>query len=188
VRTVVRVTLNPEEVVIATQIGMQKTNNSISGGLQTSYARGKGFDMYFTDINGYGAELAFCKIFNLFPDLTSHNRVGGYDAVLHDGTTVDVKQSKSLTTALRVKVGRKKLGDSALYALLVGELPTYTFIGFATEEAVFKSTNITKIYDKDHYTIPQENLLSVKQLLDYGIKIIRGEMVTQDEHERNDPR
>lgn len=178
--TGVRITLNPEECVIVAQIGMMKTNNSISGGLQTSWARAEGFNMYLTDINGYGAELAFCKMFNLCPDLTSHNRVGGFDAKLPDGTTVDVKQSRSLTTDLRVKCGRKKLGDSSLYALLVGGFPTYTFVGFTEESVVFESP-ITQVWEKDHYTVARDKLMPVQNLKEFGVINIFGDLVDPNE-------
>ena len=42
------------------------------------------------DIDGVGAEIAFCKMFNLYPDLQLAE-YPTHDAITHDGWSVDVK-------------------------------------------------------------------------------------------------
>ncbi|MHA2279902.1 MAG: hypothetical protein ACXAC5_03370 [Promethearchaeota archaeon] len=46
-----------------------------------------------TDIDGFGAEFAFCKLVNIMPDFTTEPRNGGIDCTLASGKTVDVKQT-----------------------------------------------------------------------------------------------
>ena len=40
---------------------------------------------------GFGAEVAFAKLLNTYPDLTTEPRSGGHDCVLPSGVRVDVK-------------------------------------------------------------------------------------------------
>ena len=89
---------------------------------------------------GFGAEVAFAKLLNTYPDLTTEPRVGGHDCVLPSGVRVDVKAVTRRTDHLIVPL--KKSRDVNLvdaYALMLCETwdhteqdihTDYTFVGW----------------------------------------------------------
>ena len=50
-----------------------------------------------TDLDGFGAEVAVAKAFNVYPDFSISPRSGGVDLIFTSGCTVDVKQTKYKT-------------------------------------------------------------------------------------------
>ena len=79
-----------------------------------------------TDLEGIAAEIAFCKIHNVYPDLNINARPAA-DCVLHDGTSVDVKATRYETG--RLLAVRWKKTNVDMFALMVGEFPTYRYAG-----------------------------------------------------------
>ena len=83
--------------------------------------------------NSYGGEVAFCRLFNLKPDTSTDEGYPPFDAVLPNGLTVDVKTTSVSNGMLIVK----DTGHTAdIYALMIGTLPTYTFMGFAARNEI----------------------------------------------------
>ncbi len=83
-----------------------------------------------TDLDGVGAEIAFCKLHNIYPNLEVTSADPAYDCVLSDGRTVDVKQTPRPAGRLLATLKKKKYSDMIdLFALMVGELPNYRFVG-----------------------------------------------------------
>lgn len=89
-----------------------------------------------TDLEGVGAELAFCKLFNVWPGRAfeggpppsaARGEDGGGDALLC-GWPVDVKATKYATGRL-LAVRWKRRGPGA-FALMVGAFPAYRLKGF----------------------------------------------------------
>ncbi len=161
-----KVSLTREEGRVVRAIAQLKTDNNIAANTKTSWDRGK--DPYEPDLQGYGAEVAFCKAANLFVDLSSNNRKGGIDCTLPDKTTVDVKWTSRPQHELFVKANRKKLGDAQVYVLLGGRFPDYEVIGFATEEEVFAAPVIKATY-AENYTLYEHQLHDPKELERYGV-------------------
>lgn len=92
----------------------------------------------FIEINSVGSELAFAKLFNVYPDLVIGERPY-FDFTLY-GKTVDVKCTHYEDGKLLVqKWSIKKQCD--LYALMVGALPEYYFKGFAISRDLFQDRN-----------------------------------------------
>jgi hypothetical protein len=89
----------------------------------------------FIDENGFGGELAFCKQFNLYPDLSIVPGGGDDlpDCTLRDGRRVDVKTTHRAGGNL---LARKIQPDIDVFVLVIGKLPTYTIVGWATREQV----------------------------------------------------
>jgi hypothetical protein len=80
-----------------------------------------------TAFQGVGAEIAFCKLFNLYPDLETGVH-GKFDVLSRSGAYIDVKTTEYPTGHLavhRFKVNKK----ADLYVLLVGVFPTYRCAG-----------------------------------------------------------
>lgn len=94
------------------------------------------------DVQGIGAEFAFAKLYNLFPPTNVKPRGGSADFVMN-GKTIDIKQSKYPNARLIVppyKLDDDKICDT--YVLATGELPTFTFRGFAKKEVICNPKNL----------------------------------------------
>ena len=109
------------------------------------------------EVNGMGAELAFCKAFNLWPDLTVGVRSGGGDALNQDGKSVDVKATPHVNGMLLVTPDKVEHGID-LYALVTGFMPYYNVIGYATRYEIFKKENMVDLGHGKSYGLPQEKL------------------------------
>ena len=109
------------------------------------------------DVNGMGAELAYCKAFNLWPDLTVSIRSGGADALTHDGKSIDVKSTPNVNGRLLVTPDKINHGID-LYVLVVGFIPFYKVIGYATHKEVFNPDNLLNLGHGSAYGLPQEKL------------------------------
>lgn len=109
-----------------------------------------------TEIDGLGAEMAYCKAFNLWPDLTVSVRSGGADAY-HNGKSIDVKHTAHINGMLLVTPDKSGKGTD-VYALVTGRLPNYCVIGYATSDEIFNETNKVDLGYGEAYGIPQEKL------------------------------
>jgi hypothetical protein len=80
-----------------------------------------------SELEGVAAELAFCRLFNVYPDLTVGDPDKGFDCIL-SGKTVDVKATKYSNGMLICVEWKTKVPD--YFALMTGTIPTYEFRGF----------------------------------------------------------
>lgn len=109
-----------------------------------------------TDLEGIGAELAYCKLKNLWPDLSYGHRPDE-DCVGHDGERIDVKATRWPNGRLIVAQWKRgKRPDK--YALMIGEFPTYRFAGEMEAEHVFMDGNLADLGHGEVYAIPQSRL------------------------------
>lgn len=92
-----------------------------------------------TDLEGIGAEIAFCKMHNIYPD-TAVGHTPLADAVLRDGSTVDVKATKYKTGHLIVAMWKKP--DIDYYALMIGSFPEYRYAGRVHPEQIMQQSRI----------------------------------------------
>ncbi len=114
---------------------------------------------YLTDLDGFGGEFAFCKLFNIYPDLevkvTSQDSDRG-DCLLNN-LKIDVKTTKYKTGKLICALWKNNEVD--YYALMVGEFPQYEFKGFAKSSEVKKEENIVNLGWGNLYAVGQEKLV-----------------------------
>jgi len=122
------------------------------------------------DVDGLGAEYAFCKLFNVMPDLTigirsAKNGEDGGDAILHNGLSVDVK-STSYETGRLISVPWKSTNSHVdLYCLMTGECPTYTFRGFYRREDLFLENNKLELRKGNiSYGVKQDKLKTLEEI------------------------
>lgn len=109
-----------------------------------------------TDLDGIGAELAFCKLFNVYPDLQVISR-SDHDAMLVNGLRVDVKTTRY--QAGRLLVRQHKQADPVdLYVLMVGEFPSFRCAGFASRESVFAPENLMDLGHGPTFVLAQGQL------------------------------
>lgn len=90
----------------------------------------------FRELNSVGAELAFCKMNNIYPDLDTEH-FGIEDCLLNDGRLVDVKSTTLEHGKLMVKAIARK-GKSDIFALIVGTFPRFRFAGWLPYDEVCK--------------------------------------------------
>lgn len=115
------------------------------------------FDM---NLNGFGAELAFCKLFKTEFDSTTNqyeNHFNKNDTVLNTGESVDVKTTKYKNGRLLVRLGKENKKVD-LYSLMIGEFPKFEFKGFAKYNDIIDSRNIIEIKGVPTYALTQEQL------------------------------
>jgi len=115
-----------------------------------------------TDTEGFGAEMAFCKLFNVFPDFSIKPRSSKEDkgdAILHvENGIVDVKSTCYKTGRLITPTWKNK-GSVDVYALMTGKFPTYEFRGFMKASTLMQKERIRDMgYGKDSYVAEQDEL------------------------------
>lgn len=120
-------------------------------------------DPYEIDLIGFGAELAFASVANVYPDLTTEVRKGTPDFIFGRGYKGDVKWTGMVNPHLLVKKEKKAVDPADLYVLMIGDYPIYELIGFALGEQVFNS-RITNYGFGDNYTVYIEELLKEFEL------------------------
>ncbi len=152
-----KVTLDESEIGLARMIASLRTCNNRVGKVQHN-VQIAGQDNFTNDLLGVCGEMVFAKTFNIYLDLCFHNRSGGHDLVLK-GKTVDVKTTARTNGKLVVPM-KKKRSPSEVYALVTGDLPTFTIRGYATADEVFSS-----VIDLGHgecYGLDQDQLHQFK--------------------------
>jgi hypothetical protein len=118
-------------------------------------------DKYDMEVNGIGAEIAFCKAANVYPDLTvatAANTRPVHDCVLNDKTW-DVKTTTRKDGQLLVrkyKADEGKLSD--YYVLVTGEMPEYTVVGYANKDKIIHRRNLIDLGYGLTYALPQNQL------------------------------
>jgi hypothetical protein len=122
-----------------------------------------------TDLEGFASEMAFGKIFNIYPDFLIQPKKAQFgeddgDFVLPSRKRVDVKSTKHKDGRLICVPWKEHTCD--YYCLMVGEFPTYTFKGFITHGELFKPyryINLGKMYT---YAANQYDLMELDEIED----------------------
>jgi hypothetical protein len=148
------ITLDATEQAIAEGLARRRFNAARKAGVANAKIGPQ--SNHLTDLEGIGSEFAFCKLFNLFPDLTVGARKGGHDCLL-DSFKVDVKSTKYKSGKLLARTS-KTLDDADIYALMIGEFPTYEFVGWSLNKELLKQENIINLGHGEGYGLTQNNL------------------------------
>lgn len=109
-----------------------------------------------TDEQGLAGEMAYCKMFNLYPDLDVSPRSGSYDVIDQYGLTTDVKTTKYSNGRLLATL--KKNPDVDYYALMTGEMPTFTFRGEVNYLDLIDEANIIDLGHGQGYGLSQDKV------------------------------
>lgn len=106
---------------------------------------------------GYGGEVAFCRLANVFPD-TEYTIRSVHDAVV-DGHTVDVKTTRNKTGVMYVKKMHHE-DFPEYYAQMVGDFPEYTFMGYVKKEDALQEWRVREFpqHNSSSYVIEQNEL------------------------------
>lgn len=141
---------NMSEIICA-QGRLHFTNN---------YQRDKSMQLHQMNLNGFGAELAFCRLCQISFDSTTIENESHFtkvDAILMNGKTVDVKNTVYKSGKLIVRTGKEqKVVD--LYALMIGVFPNFSFNGWASYEQIIRPENIKNLGWGPAYCLTQDQL------------------------------
>jgi hypothetical protein len=119
------------------------------------------------EMQGLGGELAFCKLFNVFPDFSlvtpsAEKGTDNGDAILPGGIRVDVK-STDYDDGHLIATPAKKNAPIDLFALMVCQYPKYIFKGFMTKSQLLTEDRYSP--DRFHgYAAKQNDLKELFEL------------------------
>ncbi len=112
------------------------------------------------DLEGIAAELAFCHLNNVYPDL-SIGVAPEADATLPGGITVDVKATAYPAGNLLCMPG-KAAGSVDLYALMIGTFPgPYRFAGVIGAGELIRPERLFDVGHGQSYSATQDELGSI---------------------------
>jgi len=111
------------------------------------------------DVQGFLAEFAFCKHFNIFPDFDLRPRSGSYDA-LYNGYRYDIKSTRHKNG--RLIATTKVNPDVDIYILAIINDTEVDFIGYAFKEEFIKQENIKDLGYGDTYVLERDKLHKFK--------------------------
>ncbi len=162
-----KITLSIAENKLASFIGEARhISNRNAGIVDNQVSNLNEFEM---DINAIGAEIAFAKLVNIYPDLEIHPQSLTWDCTLL-GKKIDVKQTESLSNNLITKLNKK---DSPIdiYVLMCGKVPEFTFKGWTTKKKFINDNNIRNLGYGDTYFLHQSELNQlIHELYEYCSK------------------
>lgn len=151
------VTLTKMEQAICKYIVSERKRNNSDAGVKEKKVSDQSSDDI--EIDGYGGEIAFCRLFNLFPDFTTHPRGQDNDfgdCISKTGKRIDVKTTKYETGKLICALWKNNNVD--VYVLMTGTFPNYTYRGYATAENLKRQENIKNLGRGELYVMDQNNL------------------------------
>lgn len=134
--------------------------NQGRGYFTDKYQRDKSIKLNDMNLNGFGAELAFCKLCNIAFDSSTIEKESHFnkvDATLINGITVDVKNTTYSNGKLIVRTGKEqKYVD--IYALVIGKFPNFIFSGWIKYEDIIQPKFIEDLGWGPAYSLTQSNL------------------------------
>ena len=152
----ISLTLNDGEQQICKLIAKARFNNNRNNNVKNSKVGEQSNE--FTDLEGIGGEVAFCKMVNAFPDFSIHVRNATEDKgdLVVNNVTIDVKTTKYKNGKLLAVPWKKS--NVELYVLMVGEFPTYTYKGSMFAKDLLIPERIGNLGRGDTYIAEQKDL------------------------------
>lgn len=133
----IEVTLKPSEYSMAAYLSsVRDFVNKDFGVNDRQMGRDDGF---LIGVDGLVAELAVCKHFNVWPDLSFEPRKGGFDCVINE-STVDVKSTKPEKTTFYIPEWKAK-NDIDIYIFCHVKFRTVTILGWLRRGDIFRDDN-----------------------------------------------
>lgn len=157
------VILSEAEQRLASFIGKARHLSSREQGIKDLRRGDKPADLI--DREGAAAEIAFCKAFNIYPDLdVGEKKV--VDCTLSSGHTVDVKWTSRPEGMLITVPWKKPKVD--IFALVVGTMPEYRIAGWMLATELIKEERLRFVGNNNVYAATQGELVDPKSLLSVG--------------------
>tara|TARA_R100000049_G_C1894809_1_gene46682 strand:+ start:118 stop:627 length:510 start_codon:yes stop_codon:yes gene_type:complete len=152
-----KITLNQIEMELAALAGMGRMMSNKKSGVISSSKR-----KLDPDVNGVGGEIAVCKYFNRYPDLTIGPHRRGYDLKVK-GQRVDVKTTTYNPGYLQAQIN-KKIQDCDIYILVYAEIPHFEIMGGSRSSDFIQPFNIKDVGYGDKYTLETSQLRALEFL------------------------
>jgi len=151
------VTLTNLEQEIARLLAGQRFRSAREmGAVATLYGNGNPLKR---ELGAAGAELAFCRIADVYPDLDGEHP-GVYDAWTRGGEWIDVKHSEQKDARLLVKAtpDRLTIHRCDWYVLMVGVFPTFTYAGRMHADELLVEARLDRTLTFPAYAARQDEL------------------------------
>jgi len=156
------ITLNTAEQRLAKFVGRERDLNGRRNGY-TNRRIGPQSDEQ-TDLEGIAAEIAFARYVNVYPDIDIDcKEYPPHDAVLHDGTLVDVKTTKYPNGRLIVAPWKNADAVDA-YVLVVGTFPTYRIAGAMESHELIRPQRMKDLGHGKVFVATQDELKPLDEL------------------------
>ena len=151
-----KIVLNEVEIKLAKYIGKARYENARNNNITDQKMGDQSCG--FVDINGMGGELAACRAFNRYPDLTivAADMLPGFDFI-HGKKKVDVKTTEYKSGKLLATM-KTKVTAADVYLLVVGTLPEYDVIGWIAADDLIREENIGDLGKGLGYMVDQDRL------------------------------
>ena len=151
--------LTPSEAALAQHLAVERIR--VTGPTRTNDQMGHLDDQpgarEKADVAGVAGELAFCKAYNLWPDLDSSGPCTA-DACLRDGRTVDVKTTPVKGGNL---IANHKPHKTDLMVLVEADANDFHIIGFIPTEQVVQDRNLEPMHGRLVYKVAREELIDL---------------------------
>ena len=152
----VRVCLTEDEQRIAKFIARRRQESNDTQGVNDSRVTA-GQSSVSIHEDGFAAELAFCKLFNVYPDFEIRPRRGSADCSRF-GETIDVKATRYQNGKL-LAVAWKETCAADVYALMILEDGArFRFAGFARATDLIAPERLTNLGHGPTYALEQQQL------------------------------
>ena len=112
-----------------------------------------------TDLEGMAAEIAACRLLNVYPDLQTES-IPVHDLVTSKGYTVDVKVTRYESGKL-LAVKNKISNPSDFYMLMIGTFPNYRCAGFASRDDLLCEDTLTDLGRGEGHALHQSDLTPI---------------------------
>ena len=151
-----RVILDPGEMAVAQHVASLRRCVNQAVGITDRRRDGRQHAIAL-DMLGAISELAFCKAFGAYPDLTVQPRKGGADVVLKGKYRWDVKATDRPNGRLLATTD-KDLGDADYYALAVVNGNAVDFVGYASAAELLHPGTVIDLGHGPTYALDQAAL------------------------------
>ena len=146
-----KITLSEPEIRIAAWLAKMRASSNRTAGVGDGKIGDQTGEM--TDLEGMLGEMAFCKLFNAYPDLSIKPQSHTYDCMIN-GWRIDVKTTRYDSGMLLAAKG-KSAKDCDFYALMIGEGGSYEFIGYASSWILIRPENLIDLGHGPTYGLDQ---------------------------------
>lgn len=154
----VKVSLSVAEQKLATFVGKRRFLMARQQGLHNRKMNPRTQEE--TEVNGMAAEIALCKILNVYPDLGDQHQVADMEFC---GYTIDVKQTHYENGRLLLEYAKKSYCD--IYVLMVGDMPHFRCAGLAHINKLKQESNLIDLGYGKTYGLDQGNLTDINHFL-----------------------
>jgi len=154
------ITLTKTEEKIARLVAQKRYRSSRAAGVKN---RKKGPQSNeYTDLNGFGGEMAVAKFLNTWPDMAMDVSAGGVDGTWGD-LTYDVKTTKYPNGHLLAKPETAMKDHADIFILVTGEMPEYTIRGYMHADDLFQSKWLKDLGQGRSIAVPQDELTPIHE-------------------------